>query len=122
MKTWLMGNRFENGQLILNAPVACEIDTSESLLYDLGRDIRGYVLVAPPPFNAITVIVDSRTGAIIGTDLTAVKHRIAQVSSSPVEAMLEAQDIQRATRDEAFVCTEDQFWSFIAKLQELDQL
>lgn len=117
-----MGNRFENGQLILNAPVACEIDMSESLLYDLGRDIRGYVLVAPPPFNAITVVVDSRTGAIIGTDLTAIKHRIAQVSSSPVETMLEAQDVQRATRDEAFVCTEDQFWSFIAKLQELDQL
>ena len=124
MKIWILGNRMTpDGVLTLQVPLACEVDTSESALHDLGSGFRCYVVTAPPPLPPTIVVVEASTGAVINRDLTAARRQLAEeIEPFSREDLEHFQETHRTARDVAFVCTDEQFWSFIAKLQELDQL
>lgn len=119
MKIWIDSRAMNADGEVFPAPIACVVDASESVLHDIGKGLRAYVVVAPPPLPPTTAVVEATTGVVLPGDLTATRQSVAKSGSFSIEAFESFQEAHRVRRDEAFVCTDKEFWSFISKLGEL---
>lgn len=119
MKIWISAYSVNALGEAVPAPIACYVDTSESVLCDLGKGLRAYSLIAPPPLPPTTVVVEATTGAILLGDLATIRQGVAKSKSFSLEALERFQENQRVIRDDALLCTSEEFWPFIAKVWSL---